>query len=434
MSEKLSQLYATAPATQANLIDVLETTQNVSTTPVSKALVLSQVRDLFNTALQIAATSQITGFNAAAAAAAPVQSVAGKTGAVTLTPNNITNLYGSGGVQSPVTGAATTYSLTYPLAPRYIFTPNAGVTLVVTLLAYDAAQCVLGQPLEFVNNGGANSAVQLFDNSGNFITNTSIGTGQSFNGRIGVNTISSIRLGTAASANTSDFQPVSTVLSGLASLDTTTGLIYQSAANTFKKTALSYTNLSLAVANTPLSANMSSIYNITSSSSSNAIALPNMTTVTNVNPGNILLFKNVGGIAFNVNYNDGTLLTAVQPGQTLILEVLIVSFANGAYAYDLIGFTKNIIVETTTARSLTATDNGAYIICTNASPVAVTVNSTYPGFNCFVKQKSTGQITFTSPLTLNSANNAFKTRAPFSGCNVVQDTTSTVQLDGDLTQ
>lgn len=119
-------------------------------------------------------------------------------------PHQITNLYG-GGVQTINTGAATTYALTYPLALRYDFAPNAGVGLNVTLLAYDAAQCELGQPLEFRNIGGSNSAVQLFDKDGGLIANTSIAPGASFIGRLGVNTVDVIRQGTIASHDVSEF-------------------------------------------------------------------------------------------------------------------------------------------------------------------------------------------------------------------------------------
>lgn len=122
---------------------------------------------------------------------------------ILISTQQVSNLYG-GGVQSIPTGNATSHLLTYPLAQTYKWTPDAGVTLSVTLPEYDSAQCQLGQPLNFINAGGTNSAVQLFDKDGVFITNTSIGDGQFFTSWLGENTVTSKRFGTIASLNQED--------------------------------------------------------------------------------------------------------------------------------------------------------------------------------------------------------------------------------------
>jgi|GEM_PF-6103478 len=115
------------------------------------------------------------------------------------------------------TGTETTFALTYPLNARNDFNPDAGVTVVVSLPAYDAAQCPLGQLFEVRNIGGDNSAVQIFDSDGNFIANTSIPPGAAFISRLivveGVLTLDVIRIGTIAGHDASEFAPSSTVVS-----------------------------------------------------------------------------------------------------------------------------------------------------------------------------------------------------------------------------
>ena len=62
------------------------------------------------------------------------------------------------------------------------------------------------------------------------------------------------------------------------------------------------------------------------------------------------------------------------------------------------GIVAGIVVETTTARTITAADNGMLIRCTNSSPITVTFPQTSAealsaGFNCSIEQAGLGQVT-----------------------------------------
>lgn len=392
-------------------------------------------------------------------------------------PNQITNLYG-GGVQSPVTGAATNYPLTYPLAPRYIWTPNAGVTLVVTLLAYDATRCEPGQPLEFVNNGGANSAVQLFDKDGNFIANTSIGNGQRFVGRLGTNTVDVIRLGTVSSHDASEFEYIANkdANNGYAGLtvhdinfyDTTganksTLTNSNTASRSYKyqdRNALKIlddtdlTNVNNTIATiTPGYASLSTAGNMALNNpgggSFTAALLTDITLAggTSVTMPSMITSPYAVGTAyvikcletskaFSVFDNAGAqLYNKLSPGQFLILEIVSKSTAAGVFRVHAIGPSVTISLQTGTTYTLAASDNGTQITFNNAGAITVTVPVLFQGFNCGIKPIGAGQITFVgSGTTLQSANNTFKSRAQFSPCNIWQDSQSTTQVDGDLTQ
>lgn len=77
-------------------------------------------------------------------------------------------------------------------------------------------------------------------------------------------------------------------------------------------------------------------------------------------------------------------------------------------AADLLAIAPTVVVESTTARTLAAADNGKIIYCTNTGATTITIPTAFSGFACTVVNASTGTTTFaasgttlTGNLTLN---------------------------------
>lgn len=397
MAEKISQL---TPATQSNLSDLTEVSQVSGATYVTKS-----VSELQRLGL----------------------------------------IYGSG-VQTINTGAATTYTLTYPLAPRYDFNPNAGVGLNVSLPAYDATKCSLGQLFEVRNIGGSNSAVQLYDFFGNFIANTSIPPGASLITRLalvtGILTLDVIRFGTMAAQDVtafltanvnSKFQYAGPILN----LDTaTTGSTY----------TLSYPLPSVITVNT---------------NTSNLILLFPAFDFSKCNPGQPIFVCNIGTnnvIPENsLGSQFGPELTSTQVAlftlTTASPDTITTAFVLSGMAYQAVpswfsqtaatvltnlgAASLNLIPNAqTSSYTLQQSDNGKIITFNSSSAVNCTVPNTLSAdFNFAVLQVGTGQVTLVgSSVTLNSANSALKTRAQYSVASVWLSSASVGYAWGDLTQ
>ena len=89
---------------------------------------------------------------------------------------------------------------------------------------------------------------------------------------------------------------------------------------------------------------------------------------------------------------------------------------------EISGFRALIVPETTTARTLAATDRGTTIRCTNTAAVTFTLpNNLIAGFTVEVLQGSTGQVTFTpaSGATVNNAHGQTKTYGQYAAIRLV---------------
>lgn len=93
------------------------------------------------------------------------------------------------------------------------------------------------------------------------------------------------------------------------------------------------------------------------------------------------------------------------------------------------------VTETTTARTLTAADHGKVIVCTNASAVAITLNTGLPAyFFCTILQKGAGVVTVGGTATREVLSGfASKTAGLHSQiCLANYGTTNTYQVTGQL--
>lgn len=75
-------------------------------------------------------------------------------------------------------------------------------------------------------------------------------------------------------------------------------------------------------------------------------------------------------------------------------------------------FRGDVIVESTTSRTLSAADNGKIIWCTNGSATTITMpNSLLTGFNCIIVQAGAGQVAVAagSGATIHNFDTQFKT-------------------------
>jgi hypothetical protein len=150
----------------------------------------------------------------------------------------------------------------------------------------------------------------------------------------------------------------------------------------------------------------------TTSSVTNAIGALNYKGVWNAATNNPTLTSGVGtkgdyyvvGTAGSTNLDGETLWTvgdwAVFNG-TVWQKVaggdagLFTTIASGAYQWT----SSAVVTETTTARTLSASDNGKIIYCTNTSPITVTTASGLgAGFSATIFQGSTGNVTIAAGL------------------------------------
>lgn len=95
-----------------------------------------------------------------------------------------------------------------------------------------------------------------------------------------------------------------------------------------------------------------------------------------------------------------------------------------------------IITDATTARTLSAGDNGKVIYCTSGSAVTITTATGLgAGFSCMVIQGGAGQITFAqgASTTLASYGSFLKTAGQNAVVSVVSPVADTFILGGNLT-
>ena len=95
----------------------------------------------------------------------------------------------------------------------------------------------------------------------------------------------------------------------------------------------------------------------------------------------------------------------------------------------------SIVSETTTARTLSDSDNGKVIVCSNAGQVIITVPAGLTsGFNCTITQAGAGTVTIAgSGASINGFNNKTATAGQYAVVNVIPVGANAYYVDGDLT-
>jgi hypothetical protein len=386
----------------------------------------------------------------------PVKQIGAKLFSVgNIVPNDITSLYGGAQVTA-ITGAATTYNLTYPLAPAYNFLPNAGVNLHALMPVYDATKQQNGQPITFINNGGAGSILTPNNSSGSQI-GAPIGSLQRLECTTNSAGLDGSLVGSAASCNASDPNE-SNVASTHGAFTANNVVVAADSVGTVQDGGVSVSQISTNTSNiasiTPSYSSFTSASNITLNNpgggsftaatlmdisltaAGQAVTLPDMTG-SPLAVGMAYIIRNPAvssNFSYIVNDKSGTTLyRGLAPGQYLILEITNKGTSAGTFRVRPTGPSISINPQTGTTYTLAASDNGKLVTLSNASAITLTIPALFIGFNCKIKQIDAGQVTASgSGITLNSANSALKTRAQYSGYDVIQDTASTMQLDGDL--
>ena len=94
----------------------------------------------------------------------------------------------------------------------------------------------------------------------------------------------------------------------------------------------------------------------------------------------------------------------------------------------------SIVSETTTARTLSNSDNGKVIVCSNAGQVIVTIPSGLTsGFNCTITQGGAGTVTIVgSGASINGFNNKTATAGQYAVVNIIPVGANAYYVDGDL--
>jgi hypothetical protein len=94
-----------------------------------------------------------------------------------------------------------------------------------------------------------------------------------------------------------------------------------------------------------------------------------------------------------------------------------------------------IVSETTTARTLSDSDCGKVIDCSNASAVTITIpSSVSAGFNCTVVQSGAGQVTIAAGASVNlyCYSSAKATAGQYASINIIPYASNSYVLEGDL--
>ena len=99
------------------------------------------------------------------------------------------------------------------------------------------------------------------------------------------------------------------------------------------------------------------------------------------------------------------------------------------------GLFSDIVSETTTARTLSDSDCGKVIDCSNGSAVTITIPSTVSaGFNCTVVQSGVGQVTIAAGASVNlyCYSSAKATAGQYASINIIPYASNSYVLEGDL--
>ena len=98
------------------------------------------------------------------------------------------------------------------------------------------------------------------------------------------------------------------------------------------------------------------------------------------------------------------------------------------------GIFSDIVAETTTARTLSDSDCGKVINCSNASAVTLTIpNTLTAGFNCTVVQSGAGQVTIAAGTSVSvQSYSSSATAGQYSAINIIPFASNSYVLEGDL--
>jgi len=92
----------------------------------------------------------------------------------------------------------------------------------------------------------------------------------------------------------------------------------------------------------------------------------------------------------------------------------------------------SIVSETTTARTLSDSDNGKVIVCSNSAIVTVTIpTGLTAGFSCTIVQSGTGTVQIEGGATIYGLSSKTATAGQYAALNVIPIGTDTYVLEGD---
>lgn len=118
-----------------------------------------------------------------------------------------------------------------------------------------------------------------------------------------------------------------------------------------------------------------------------------------------------------------------------LAPVQSVNGSTGAVTVSGTDLFSDIVSETTTARTLSDSDNGKVIVCSNAGQVIVTIPSGLTsGFNCTITQAGAGTVTIAGAgASINGFNDKTATAGQYAVVNVIPVGANAYYVDGDLT-
>lgn len=113
-----------------------------------------------------------------------------------------------------------------------------------------------------------------------------------------------------------------------------------------------------------------------------------------------------------------------------LLNEVFTSIVSGSYQLSSAG----IITETTTARTLSAADNGKVIYCTSASATTITCAAGLgAGFSCTIIQGGAGKVTVAAGgQTLVSYSSLFSTMGQYAVISAICPVANTFLLAGNI--
>ena len=146
-------------------------------------------------------------------------------------------------------------------------------------------------------------------------------------------------------------------------------------------------------------------------------------------------FKISGLPAVSLPLTGSEVLPVVQSGTTSQVSVTNITSGKTVSSIGYILQSGGIITESTTARTLSSTDNGKVIYCTNGSAVTITTATTLgAGFNCTIIQGGAGKVTLAqgASTTLVSYSSLLSTMGQYAVISLICPVADTFVAAGNL--